>query len=269
MGQNTSTTTPVGPGRQGGSAPTGTATPGSGKNNAEISGVSVGPGRPTQTGGDTVKAGGAGGSSNTPPGGKPGAPALAPGESASGDETTAKKRAAPAEDAPAKAAVKTDNPAAPSASKPAPDAAPNAAGATAATAPAAARVLAAPAPAAATAAVATGAAAAATVSYSHNNSAMKLVPDGDVVRLIYDKPRDGLEPLGIKPGTPLFEGKKTGANTSAGEATTFSRTCGTAKFPVAGEAQGGTVTLRGQKPVRDGDCKVSGYTGETLTFEAK
>lgn len=112
-------------------------------------------------------------------------------------------------------------------------------------------------------------AALSAAAFSHNNSTMKVVPEGDAVRVVYDKPKAGLEGLGIKPGTPLFEGKKTGPNSYAGEATTFSRNCGTATFPVKGDAKDGTITLRGQKPVRNSDCKVAGYTSETLVFEAK
>ena len=112
-------------------------------------------------------------------------------------------------------------------------------------------------------------ASSAAALYNHNNSTMKFLPEGDTLRVLYDKPRDGLGSLGITPGTPLFEGKKTGPNTYAGEATTFSRTCGAAKFPVAGDVTGGRIVMRGQAPSRGSDCKVTGYRSETLVFEAK
>ena len=192
----------------------------------------------------------AGGAAIVAPGGtREGLPAQSTvPDAAALDETAAKKRTPAAEGAGAANAVKSAGPAAP---PPASSFAPNAA-----QMPAVAHV-------------GTTAANAVAVLFSHNNSTMKFVPEGDTVRVVYDKPRSGLEGLGIKSGTPLFEGKKTGPNSYAGEATTFSRACGAAKFPVAGEAGGGVVTLRGQKPKRDGKCNVTGYTSETLVFEAQ
>ena len=100
---------------------------------------------------------------------------------------------------------------------------------------------------------------------------MRLVNEGENVRLLYEAPRSGLGDLGINPGTPLFNGRKTGANSYAGEATTFSKQCGGANFPVAGEAtgNGGHVVLRGQAPIRDGRCQVKGYRSETLVFDQR
>jgi hypothetical protein len=107
------------------------------------------------------------------------------------------------------------------------------------------------------------------VVWTHNNSRMRVVNAGDEVRVIYEQPRSGLAGLGITPGTPLFEGKKTGPATYAGQATTFSRACGPARFPVAGELSGDgrRLMLRGEKPMRGGSCQVTGYSSETLSFE--
>jgi hypothetical protein len=255
----------VGPGRQspGSTGPARDTGPDKTTGNKEFSGKPVGPARGSDQG-DTVKTG----ASRRDP-----EPAKLPAATDDPDDKPAKRK--PAQDAvdPSKAAARTAKPDDTPAPKQARDSEPKAA---ASPAPATTRTLAAPAGAAGAAAVAAVAAVAATgtlaanaPAYSHNNSTMKLVPEGDAVRLVYDKPKPGLEGLGIKAGTPLFEGKKTGDSTYAGNATTFSRACGTATFPVAGEASGGTVTLRGQKPVRDPDCKVTGYTSETLVFEAK
>ncbi len=104
---------------------------------------------------------------------------------------------------------------------------------------------------------------------NHNSSTMRYLADGDQVRLVYEAPRAGLGDLGIQPGTELFNGRKTGPNSYAGEATTFSpRQCGATHFAVAGEASsnGRQVTLRGQAPVRNAGCQVTGYRNENLVF---
>ena len=100
---------------------------------------------------------------------------------------------------------------------------------------------------------------------------MRLVTEGLAARFLYEAPRSGLGELGIKPGTLLFDGKSTGGNSYAGEATTFSRQCGPATFAVAGEgsAEGNRVVLRGQAPNRDSSCQVSGYRSETLVFDLR
>ena len=105
--------------------------------------------------------------------------------------------------------------------------------------------------------------------WSHNNSTMRVESQGGTMRVLYDQPKSGLAGLGIAPGTPLFDGKKTGANSYAGEATTFSKSCGPAKFQVAGDLSGDgrRLVLRGQKPERGSNCQVSGYRPETLSFE--
>ncbi len=242
---------PSGPGTaDGGPAKTSTGgapapPPASGGANKQITTTPVGPARSSGTT-DTIKTGGTGPAPSPQSGGRDLPPALAPSAAAITDEAADPKRSGAA-GAP-KAAVGAANPAERAVSEPPPKSA------AAAIAPAAV-------------AVAVAAAASAAV-YRHNNSTMKFIPEGDGVRVIYDKPRGGLDALGIKAGTPLFEGKKTGPNSYAGEATTFSRNCGTAKFPVAGQSDGGVVTLRGEKPKRGGDCKVTGYSSETLVFEA-
>ena len=252
----------TGPGRPSGTATTSTGsqgTPppsGSPSKNPNFSGTSVGAARPSG-GGDTVKTGTSNPASSSP-GGKGDTargPAGTDTDAATADDSATKKRTNSAATDTANAATRSTGPATDTGTAPAAQTLTRTAGQRAG--------------GSAAAVVAGGGAAAVTAAvYSHNNSTMKFVPEGDTVRVVYDKPRDGLGALGIAPGTPLFVGKKTGPNTYAGEATTFSRKCGAAAYPVAGEASGGTVTLRGQKPVRGGDCNVSGYTSETLVFDA-
>jgi hypothetical protein len=108
--------------------------------------------------------------------------------------------------------------------------------------------------------------------WTHNSSVMQLHNENERFAFVYESPRSGLDNLGIRSGTLLIEGERTGTATFAGQATTFSpRQCGPAAFAVAGEANsdGSRVTLRGQKPNRDGNCQVTGYSGETLVFELR
>lgn len=101
---------------------------------------------------------------------------------------------------------------------------------------------------------------------------MRLVTEAGSVRLLYETPRGGLDQLGIRPGTPLFSGRKTGATTYTGDVSTFSpRQCGETKFPVSGEStpDGRRIVLRGQLPVRDAQCRTTGYRAENLIFEMR
>lgn len=107
-----------------------------------------------------------------------------------------------------------------------------------------------------------------SISMTHNSSRMSLASSGNTLTIVYDKPRDGLAGLGIKPGTPLFKGTRDGDKLS-GEATTFTRHCGTRTYPVSGSLtnDGHRVELHGEKPVLGGSCGVAGTTSETLVFD--
>lgn len=123
--------------------------------------------------------------------------------------------------------------------------------------------------AAAAATIATGSTAAAPALWRHNGSTMKAVYAGDTLRIAYDAPRSGLASLGIAPDTQLFQGRKTGSNTYAGDATTFSKTCGPANYPVSGELAPDqrSVTLKGRAPARGANCQITSYRDETLVFD--
>ena len=91
--------------------------------------------------------------------------------------------------------------------------------------------------------------------------------DPNTLRILYDKPRSGLSPLGIKSGTMLFNGIRNG-DTVAGRATTFSRRCEPKEFAVSGRVINETrVVLQGLKPTRNDDCDVVGSVEETLEFD--
>jgi hypothetical protein len=103
-------------------------------------------------------------------------------------------------------------------------------------------------------------------AWTHNSSRMSVADDGKQLTIAYDTPRGGLADLGIKPGTPLFKGTRDGSKVS-GEATTFTRKCGTRTYPVSGTAADGRVELSGDKPVLGGDCSVTGSRREVMVFE--
>src|SRR4029077_13349786 len=69
--------------------------------------------------------------------------------------------------------------------------------------------------------------------WNHNGSLVSLVSEGAKQRLFYDTPRVGLLDAGVKPGTLLFEGQRTGQNFE-GTAYQFYRTCKARGFPVTG-----------------------------------
>lgn len=107
--------------------------------------------------------------------------------------------------------------------------------------------------------------------WDHNGSVMRLAAEGGVVRFHYEQPRRGLSDVGIRPGALLFTARNTSANAYAGEVVTFSRKCGDMTFPVTGEASsdGARLVVSGNKPMRDGRCRVTGTRPETLVFELR
>jgi membrane protein involved in colicin uptake len=104
-------------------------------------------------------------------------------------------------------------------------------------------------------------------SLKHNGSVMRLQTTGDKVALHYDRPRSELSGLGIEAGSVLFKGTRSG-DVWSGEATTFSRRCGTKAYPVSGKIIGqGRLELRGRKPSFNAACEVTDERDEVLVFE--
>ncbi|HWP27069.1 MAG TPA: hypothetical protein VNL39_12055 [Xanthobacteraceae bacterium] len=108
-----------------------------------------------------------------------------------------------------------------------------------------------------------------TGSWIHNGSVMSLVTDGKTQKFIYYTPRIGLLDAGVKPGTLLFEGRRTG-QIFVGTAYQFYRTCKPRGFRVSGTASEDQkqITLKGKAPLLDVNCKVSGTRDEVLVFTA-
>lgn len=70
----------------------------------------------------------------------------------------------------------------------------------------------------------TGPVRAADTCWTHNGSLMRLVSDGTARRFVYERPRPGLEAIGVRRGTVLFRGERRGG-TYTGLARQFSTEC--------------------------------------------
>jgi hypothetical protein len=105
--------------------------------------------------------------------------------------------------------------------------------------------------------------------WEHNGSVVYLTADGAKRRFYYDAPRAGLDAIGVKRGTLLFEGRKDGDRYS-GTAYLFSQKCGLQAYavsgPVASDQSQITITLSGQAPRLDATCKQVGLRNDNLVF---
>lgn len=94
--------------------------------------------------------------------------------------------------------------------------------------------------------------------YNHNGSIMRLVEQGNTVRIYYEQPRDGLLPHGVRPGTLLFEGEMDRNLYLEGMSRIFSSRCGEMDYYVYGQyRRDGDFTLNGAAPVLEANgCRV-------------
>lgn len=108
----------------------------------------------------------------------------------------------------------------------------------------------------------------AITAWTHNGSGMELRAQGEMRTFLYVRPRPGLEPNGVHPGTMLFSGTSDG-RAYAGTARIFTERCGELSFKVAGpiELGGSRVVLRGKAPKPGGDCRPAGWSDQTLAFD--
>ncbi len=105
--------------------------------------------------------------------------------------------------------------------------------------------------------------------WNHNGSLMRLEASGNDRWMYYERPRSVLRAAGVRRGTLLFNGRKSG-NWYSGTARRFSKFCpGTpleyfVEGPVAGNQL--KVTLRGQRQVHR-SCRTTGrVANDTLVF---
>jgi hypothetical protein len=103
--------------------------------------------------------------------------------------------------------------------------------------------------------------------YDFRKSVVRMTEDGDAVKVVYERPRAGLDGVGITAGIVVFEGRKTGPGAFTGQSLAFDGKCNGVPFPVAGQLEGRKLTLRGQRPIHDAKCAIKSYVAETLVLE--
>ena len=105
-----------------------------------------------------------------------------------------------------------------------------------------------------------------TALWLHNGSAMRLVANGPSREFLYEAPRPGLIERGVKNGTLLFKGTRSG-NAYKGTAYVFSK-CGALPYAVAGPVSEDQrqVTLKGDMPIPSSNCSITKYREDTLVF---
>src|SRR5436190_2883652 len=108
------------------------------------------------------------------------------------------------------------------------------------------------------------ASAAQAANWEYNGSLFRLEASGGSRKFFYESPRAGLP---VARGTLVFSGQKSG-NAYSGTAYVFSQPCGAIGYAVSGPVSEDqrTVTLRGNVPVRNAKCKVTGYQNNELVF---
>ena len=111
--------------------------------------------------------------------------------------------------------------------------------------------------------------------YEHNGSDVRVSGCGEEIAIDYLRPRDGLRRAGVRPGTPLFRGRRSANGTAQmldGTAYTFRSGCRPLGFEVSGgwvfgsEMQEYPIGLGGRAPKRDAECRVVGSVAESLDF---
>jgi hypothetical protein len=103
--------------------------------------------------------------------------------------------------------------------------------------------------------------------WMHNGSIVTLTADGAKREFHYFEPHKGLSFVGVKSGTLLFSGRRTG-KTYSGTAYIFNKHCGPVAYEVAGRVaeDDHQVTMEGQAPIVDGNCTVISTKPGTLIF---
>lgn len=105
--------------------------------------------------------------------------------------------------------------------------------------------------------------------WDHNGSLMRLEANGNARTFVYVQPRAVLRRAGVRRGTVLFNGRKSG-NSYVGTARRYSRFCPSTPltYRVAGPiSQGQTrVTVRGERPVHRRCAPTGEIAYDTLVF---
>lgn len=105
--------------------------------------------------------------------------------------------------------------------------------------------------------------------WDHNGSLMRLKASGNARAFYYEVPRQAIAAQGVRSGTLLFDGVKSG-DWYSGTARVFSRACPGAPLEYSVEGPVGAnqtkVTLRGTREIYR-DCRPTGrFQTDTLVF---
>lgn len=96
--------------------------------------------------------------------------------------------------------------------------------------------------------------------YEHNGSVIAWFLAAGKVKATYETPRRGLQSVGVKEDSLLFEGFEESSRIS-GTAYAFKKGCKPAPYKVVGSNFGDIMVLTGPAPVRvKGKCTVERYT---------
>lgn len=106
--------------------------------------------------------------------------------------------------------------------------------------------------------------------WRHNGSILYLVATGKTREFHYERPRSELVAAGAQKGSIVFAGEwDRTSNSYAGTAFVFKGRCGQRSYSVTGPVSSDMrrVTMTGQAPRLDGNCKVTGYSADSLVFD--
>lgn len=99
-------------------------------------------------------------------------------------------------------------------------------------------------------------------SWTHNGSIMSVTTQEDRIMIYYQQPRQGMIDEGVRPGTLLFDGRRTG-NRLSGTSYVFDRRCGRIPYSDDGNVLSGerSIFLSGRRvPTQlSADCAVVAY----------
>jgi len=105
--------------------------------------------------------------------------------------------------------------------------------------------------------------------WDHNGSRVRLIASGTSRRFYYEWPRRGMVEEGVRTGTLLFDGNRSGTSYT-GTAYVFSKRCGAKPYRVSGTASPDDrhVTLYGEAPTGlDRRCRATRYRNDVLVFD--
>ncbi len=103
--------------------------------------------------------------------------------------------------------------------------------------------------------------------WNHNGSVMRLQASGNHREFFYENPKASIRGVGVRRGTLLFDGEKSG-NWYSGTARVFSNGCAPLEYPVAGPVASNQlkVTVTGTREVYS-QCQPTGrMKTDTLVF---